>query len=414
MVREQCRACASRRMRPMLSLGEQPLANALTDSPFPSEERRYPLDLVFCEECGLAQLTLSVPPSEMFSDYVYYSSYSSTVMKNARDIAERLVHDRGLTESDLVMEIGSNDGYLLKNYREHGVSVLGVDPAENIARQARELGIPTECAFFGIDVAERLALAGHRPSVIHANNVIAHIPDINGVLAGIGRILRDDGVAVIETPYVRDMVDNLEFDTIYHEHLYYYSVTAISRLLQRNGLRLQHVEHLPIHGGSLRIFAVLDDGGAPSGPTQRYLDEEQALGMDVAVYFENFAQRVDSLRARLRTQLYELRNQGATIAGYGAAAKATVLLNAIGIGRDTVAFIADLSPHKQGRYLPGVGIPIVDPKELHRQQPDYVVLFVWNHADEVLAQQDAYRRQGGRFLIPIPEPHVIDPDEQSQ
>ena len=413
MTISTCRGCGADGLKDIVSLGEQPPANALTATPRPADERRYPLDLVLCEACGLAQLTVTVPPAELFSDYAYFSSYSPTLVANAADLVGRLVEQRRLGPDDLAMEIGSNDGYLLQHYQERGVSVLGVDPAGNVVEAARARGIPTECDFFGIEVADRLVAQGHRAAVLHANNVLAHVPDVNGVLAGIARVLAAGGVAVIETPYVRDLVEQLEFDTIYHEHLFYYSVTALERLFRRNGLRLDDLEHIPVHGGSLRAFAVPDDGAAPPPAVQRYLEDERRLGIDGAAYFRDFGQRVDELRAKLRALLDDLRASGARLAGYGAAAKATVLLNAIGADASTLEFVADQSPHKQGRHIPGVGTLIVDPAELLARQPDYVLLLAWTFATEILKQQDAYRRGGGRFVMPVPQPRVIGPADDS-
>jgi SAM-dependent methyltransferase len=411
MPAHPCLGCGAKQLHPVLSLGEQPLANALTDEPAPEGEPRYPLDLVLCEVCSLVQLTESVPPSLLFTDYRYFSSFSPTLVDSADRLVDRLVSERALGPGDLALEIGSNDGYLLQHYQARGVSVLGVDPAENVAQSARERGVPTECAFFDPEVAQRLVAEHQRVAVLHANNVLAHVPDVNGVLTGIARMLHDDGVAVIETPYVRDLVEQLEFDTIYHEHLYYYSVTALENLLRRNGLRLHDVEHIPLHGGSLRAFVVRDDGGDPLPAVRRYLEDEQELGLPAPGYFQDFGRRVEALRADLRALLDDLHGQGATLAGYGAAAKATVLLNAIGAGPGTLAFVADQSPHKQGRFIPGVGIPIVGPEVLAERQPDYVLLLAWTFAEEILAQQQRYREAGGRFILPVPHPRIVGPGE---
>jgi SAM-dependent methyltransferase len=403
-----CRSCGSEDLETILSLGEQPLANALRpldDAEAP--ELRFPLDVAFCPACGLVQLTVSVPPSVLFEEYPYFSSYSDTVVANARELVERLVREDALDDSDLAMEIASNDGYLLQHYQRAGVPVLGVDPAENVAAVAVANGVPTRCDFFGRALGEELRDDGTQASVLHANNVLAHVPDVAGVVQGIAAVLRDDGSAVIETPYVRDLVDRVEFDTIYHEHLFYYSVTSLSRLFRANGLAVTSVERIPIHGGSLRVFAQRADAAEPDPSVTAILAEEAALGIDTADYFRDFAARVDTLLVELRELLADLRAQGRRIAGYGAAAKATVLLNALGVGSETIEFVADRSPHKQGRLIPGTRIPIVPAEQLLEERPDDTVLFSWNFADEVLAQQAEYRARGGRFVIPIPSPRVV-------
>jgi hypothetical protein len=391
----------------VLSLGETPLANSLlTADNLDAPEPRYPLDVVFCPNCALVQITISVPPEAMFSEYAYFSSFADTVTENARMLVERLVRDRALGADDLAMEIASNDGYLLKNYVAAGVPVLGIDPARNVAEVAVQNGVPTRCEFFGREFAARLVDEGLRASVLHANNVMAHVPDVNGVVAGIATVLADDGVAVVETPYVREMVDRLEFDTIYHEHLFYYSLSSFDALLRRNGLSAVDVEQIPIHGGTIRVYAART--GAPVGPAVTdLLAEEQQLGMTTIDYYRDFASRVDALCDELRDLLLGLQRDGKRIAAYGAAAKGATLLNRIGIGADVIDFVADRNVHKQGRYMPGVRVPIVGPERLLDEMPDYVLLLAWNFADEVMAQQSAYKQRGGRFIVPVPEPAVV-------
>ena len=404
-----CRSCGSSRLDPVLSLGSTPLANSLLDDDtLTRPEARYPLDLVFCPACTLVQITLSVPPEEMFEEYAYFSSFADTVVENARVISTRLVAERSLGPDDLAMEIASNDGYLLRNYVEAGVPVLGVDPARNIASVAEENGVPTVCEFFGTAVAARLRAEGRRASVLHANNVLAHVPDVNGVVEGIATILADDGVAVIETPYVRDLVDELEFDTIYHEHLFYYSAHALVALFERAGLEIVDVEHLPIHGGSLRVFVAHAGATPPTAAVADLLAAERDAGMLTIGYYRDFAARVDRLCERLRGLLADLKGGGHTIAGYGAAAKGATLCNYAGIGPETIDFVVDRNVHKQGRYMPGVRLPIVDPAALLDRRPDYLLLLAWNFADEIIGQQQEYAAGGGRFLVPVPEPRVVD------
>jgi hypothetical protein len=403
-----CRSCGSSSLEPVLSLGSTPLANSLlTDAALDRDEPRYPLDLVFCSACTLVQITLSVPPEDMFEEYAYFSSFADTVVDNAREISTRLVRERNLGSDDLALEIASNDGYLLKNYVAAGVPVLGIDPARNIATVAEEHGVPTLCDFFGREVAQQLRDEGRRASVLHANNVLAHVPDVNGVVVGIATVLADDGVAVIETPYVRDMVDELEFDTIYHEHLFYYSAHALRALFERNGLTIVDVEHLPIHGGTLRVFAAPTAHATPGPAVADLLAAERDAGMTEIGYYQDFAANVERLTEQLRALLGSLKTGGASIAAYGAAAKGATLLNYAGIGTETIDFVADRNVHKQGRYMPGVHLPIVDPAELLVRNPDYLLLLAWNFADEIVVQQAEYAARGGRFIVPVPEPRVV-------
>jgi len=401
-----CRACDGERLTLVLSLGETPLANSLVEPARRSEpEPRFPLDLVLCESCALLQITETVPPEVMFRDYRYFSSFSDTMLKHAAAIADRLVQERHLGPTSLAAEIASNDGYLLKNYVGHGVPVLGIEPARNVAAVAEERGVRTVVEFFGRELGAALAAKGTRADVLHANNVMAHVPDIRGVLAGAQSFLKDDGVMVIESPYVKPMLDHCEFDTIYHEHLFYWSITALSAVAKRVGLEIVDVEQLAIHGGSLRVFLQREDRPGrqpPSAAVTSLLAEEQAWGVSRAETYRAFATRVGALKEELVALLRKLKAEGKSIAAYGAAAKGAVLLNAFHLGPELISFVADRSPHKQGYLMPGVGIPIVAPEELLARRPDYCVLLTWNFADEILAQQQAYRDAGGKFIVPVP------------
>ena len=347
-------------------------------------------------------------PTELFGEYAYFSSYSTTMLAHAEHVVRRMIEERHLGPESLAMEIASNDGYLLQNYMHAGVPVLGIDPARNVLEAARKRGVETLCGFFGSELAEELRDSSRRATVLHANNVLAHVPDVNGVVKGIGRVLADDGVAVIETPYVRDLVEGLEFDTIYHEHLFYYSLTALHRLFQRNGVCVIDVERVAIHGGSLRVFAApAATAPEPAPSVAELLDEEAHVGVATLAYFQGFADKVEVLKGQLVALLDSLKDQGHRISAYGAAAKGTVLLNAFGIGTERVDFVADRSDYKQGRFMPGVHIPIVGPERLLGEMPDEVLLLAWNLADEILEQQAGYRARGGRFIIPAPAPRVI-------
>jgi len=290
-----CRSCGHGKLDLVLSLGRTPLANALlTREQLDQPEETYPLDLVFCSACALVQITETVPPERLFSHYLYFTSFSDTMVQYAKELAARVVESRGLGPDSLVVELASNDGYLLQFYRDAGVPVLGIEPATNIAEAARKRGIPTLDRFFGTELAGELVAKGTRADVMHANNVLAHVADLNGFVAGIARVLKPDGVAIIEVPYVRTMLEALEFDTIYHEHLCYFSLTALQALFQRHGLRAVDVEQLPIHGGSLRLF--VQSRGEPSAAIRTILDEERAGGMDRVEFYSRFGERVESLR----------------------------------------------------------------------------------------------------------------------
>jgi len=418
-----CRSCGSPELESILSLGRMPLANALLRAEeLNRPEPVYPLDLVFCPHCALVQIAESVSPETMFGDYLYYSSFSDTMLHSARELAEELIDSRGLGPGSSVVELGSNDGYLLQYYKRAGVPVLGVEPAANIALTAQEeRGIPTICEFFGVDLAKELRGRGLRADVIHAHNVLAHVPDLNGFVEGIGILLKDDGVAVIEVPYVVDMIDKGEFDTIYHEHHCYFSLTALRVLFERHGLTITDVRRIPIHGGSLRLYVsptsgaaeMAEDGrvvGAPAGSPRagELATLESRRGVDRFSFYRGFAGRVRDLGQSLTKLLRDLKRDGNRLAGYGAAAKATVLLNYLGIGPGILDFVADRSPYKQGLYIPGVRIPIRPPAALLEEMPDCVLVLAWNFADEIISQQAEYRARGGRFIVPLPEMRVIE------
>jgi SAM-dependent methyltransferase len=390
----------------VLSLGTTPLANALLmQADLARPEPRFPLDVVFCAECALVQITERVAPERLFSEYAYFSSFSDTVVAAAKDLAGRLVAERALGKSSLVIEIASNDGYLLQHYRAAGVPVLGIEPAANIAKRANERGIPTRCKFFGLETARALVREGMRADILHANNVLAHVPDLNGFVAGIAALLKPQGIAVIEVPYVRDLIDNCEFDTIYHEHLCYFSVNSLEVLFRRHGLGLASVERIPIHGGSLRIFAA--PGGKSGATTAKLMDEERGAGMLEHAYYAGFGARVEKLRHDLVALIRRLKSEGGRLAAYGASAKGSTLLNYFGIGAAELEYIVDRSTEKQGRFTPGTHLPILPPEQLLRDRPDYLLLLSWNFLDEILRQQAEYRARGGKFIVPIPEVRVV-------
>lgn len=405
---EVCRSCARGALIPVLSLGRTPLANALLSvEQLAQPEETFPLDLVFCSGCGLVQITETVSPEKLFRQYFYLSSFSDTMLQHAEALTDQLALSRALGAQSFVIELASNDGYLLQFYRRKGIPILGIEPAKNIAQVAEERGIPTICDFFSEALATQLAAEGKKADVIHAHNVLAHVADLNGIVRGIEMLLKDTGIAVIEVPYVKDMIDRTEFDTIYHEHLCYFSLSALDRLFQRHGLIVTDVEKLAIHGGTLRIYAAKALVGKRSASVLNLLAEEAGWGVDTADFYLRFGARVERLRNELTGLLKDLKSQGKRIAVYGASAKGSTLLNYFRIGRETLEYVVDRSTVKQGYYTPGTHLRIFPTEKLLEDMPDYVLLLTWNFADEVLQQQSQYRAGGGHFVIPIPEVSIV-------
>ncbi len=402
-----CRSCGSSTLVPILNLGRTPLADRLVRAEKASEpELTFPLNVVFCPECALVQIDETVAPEILYTDdYPYYSSISPDLLARSRENALARAAERGLDSSSLVIELASNDGYLLKNYVEQGIPVLGIDPAQGPAADAEKIGVRTLCTFFTEQLAQEIAEQYGQADVIHGNNVLAHVKDTNGFVEGIRKALKPDGVAVIEMPHLLPLVEHIEFDTIYHEHHCYFSLTALDNLFRRHGLFINRVEQLSIHGGSLRIFAEPTENVGPS--VTELLALEREVGLDSAEYFREFAQRVDALRDKLMALLNGLKAEGKSIAAYGAAAKGATMINYCGIDHEMIDFVADLNVNKHGRLMPGGKIPIRSPEALLEERPDYVLILAWNFIDEIAAQQAEYLAGGGKFIVPVPDPKVL-------
>lgn len=407
---QECRICGSADLVPVLDYGETPLANALPRTAEAAlNETTYPLTLAFCQECSLIQIRETVPPEVLFYDYPYFSSNSPSFVEAARTLATRLMSERDLDCESLVAEAASNDGYLLKHYAAQGVPVVGIEPAANVAKDAEKVGVRTRVEFFGLDSAKRIVDELGRVDVFHANNVLAHVPALHDFVAGVAHILKPTGTTSIECPYAEEFVAHCEFDTVYHEHLCYYSLTALDRLFRMNGLEIVDVERLPTHGGSVRIFAMHAGAGTVSDRVIDLLAHEKESGLTSAVRLADFASRAKSIGADLKALIEMLVKEGKSVAAYGASAKGATLLNFSGITHDLIEFVADRSAAKNGRLMPGAHLPVVQPEALLEKNPDYVVLLTWNFADEIFAQQKPYTDGGGRFIVPIPAPHIVDP-----
>jgi SAM-dependent methyltransferase len=387
-----------------------PLANAFID---PAREAAmeafYPLHVWICGDCRLVQLESFETPETIFAGYPYFSSYSESWLLHAEEFAAAITRRLGLNAQVSVLEIGSNDGYLLQYFRQRGVRVLGVEPAANVAAAAQAKGIPTEIAFFGLPAARRLKSQGVAPELIVANNVLAHVPDINDFVAGIAALLKPEGVVSIECPHLLRLLAENQFDTIYHEHLCYFSLHVMQRILLRHGLLVTDVAALPTHGGSLRIFAAHAARATPAQTPAiaEILRAETEAGLEDGAAYAAFAQRVIDAKCALLRFLIEARAEGKRVAGYGAPAKGNTLLNFCGVGPELLEFTVDRSPHKQGLKLPGTHIPILAPEAIFTQQPDYLLILPWNLREEVMAQMSGIRSWGGQFAVPIPHTHVL-------
>jgi SAM-dependent methyltransferase len=400
-----CRSCDAPLTRTFLDLGQQPLANSyLTGEQLAAgDDPVYPLHALVCDVCRLVQIEEVVTPEAIFSDYAYFSSYSDSWVAHAQRYAKETTARLGLGSRSLVVEIASNDGYLLRHFVDSGVPVLGIEPAANVAEVAIASGIPTDVRFFSQTVAEELAAKGRIADLVVANNVLAHVPGLNDFVSGVATLLADDGVFTVEAPHLLELIEQVQFDTIYHEHLCYFSLLALDPLFERHGLRIFDVERLSTHGGSLRIWAARSSSQHRTEPSVRHvIDAEVAAGLDGPDGYTGFAPRVVEVTDALRGFLGAQRAAKRSVAAYGAAAKGNTLLNTAGVSTDDIAFVVDRSPHKQGHYLPGSHLPILGPDAVRERRPDALLILPWNLRNEITAQMAEIRSWGGRFVVPIP------------
>ena len=407
--RTVCRACDSDRIRLFLSLGRMPLANSfLRSSDDFTAELQYPLDLYFCEGCSLVQLLDVVDPEILFGDYIYVTGTSETMAAHNVEYARTLVAFLGLGRDDLVIELASNDGSLLKRFKTYGVRTLGIEPARNIAEMARAMGIETIPKFFNSSTAQEVRDAYGPASIVIGNNVLAHVDETQDFLHGCKFLLGERGLVVIEVPYLRELIDRLEYDTIYHEHLCYFSVTTLMRLCEAVGLCIIRVDHVPVHGGSLRIYAgAREHYKNHSNDVVALAAQERAYGLTTWARYERFAKAAEGNRQAVRDLLRSVQAENKTVAAYGAPAKGNTLLNYCGIGTDLIPYTFDKNPMKVGLYTPGMHIPVLPVAALLDRFPDYLLILAWNFADEIMKQQQEYCRSGGQFIIPIPQPRII-------
>lgn len=405
-----CRICRSAALTKVLSFGPTPLANAfLGKSDLHIHERYFPLDVHLCAQCGLVQLGDVVDPRVLFQDYVYVSSTSPVFVAHFEMFAKEIFNRFGLSKESLVIDIGSNDGILLRPFRKLGARVLGVEPDRTIAAIARKNGVETMSEFFSPAVAEKIAKKYGAADVITATNVFAHVDDIHALVRGVKHLLKKDGTFIIEVPYIVDFLRKNLFDTVYHEHLSYFGLSALNAFFERAGMTVIDAERIPTHGGSLRVFAQKKGAARkPSPSVLRLIAAEKKQRIHEEETYRAYTLRIQKNRAKLLTLLAGLKEKGKSIAGYGAPAKGNTLLNYFSIGNDTLDYIVDDSPHKQGKYTPGKRIPVVSAKMLHANPPDYLLILAWNFAETIMKKNELFRKNGGKFIIPVPHPRIVD------
>ncbi|HET8997232.1 MAG TPA: class I SAM-dependent methyltransferase [Acetobacteraceae bacterium] len=410
MTQRICRFCAAPLTESFADLGMTPLSNAFVPPErAAAPERFYPLHAFVCSLCRLVQLDQAEPPQAIFRDYPYFSSYAESWLRHAERYAAAMMERFALGRSSRVVEVASNDGYLLQFFHRAGIPVLGIEPAENVACVARQRGIATDAAFFGCVTARRLRTQGIEADLLVANNVLAHVPALNDFVAGLGTLLHPDGVLTVEMPHLLRLIEGSQFDTIYHEHFSYFSLLAAQRIFAAHGLRVFDVAQLPTHGGSLRLFLCHAACGAhkPHDTVDAVLAEERAAGLDGPHAYRRFAEQMVRSKCGLLDFCIAARRAGQRMVGYGAPAKGNTLLNYCGIGPEFLPFTVDRNPHKQGMLLPGTRIPVRAPDSVMQARPDYLLILPWNLRDEVMAQMAAIRDWGGRFVLPIPSVQVL-------
>lgn len=413
MSNARCRLCGEELRHVFADLGVSPLANGyLKPEQLYEAEKFYPLRAYVCERDFLVQLEECEPPSRIFSDYAYFSSYSSTWLRHVEKYVDDVIERFALRRDRPIIEIASNDGYLLQFFQRRGFKVLGIEPAANVAEAARAKGIPTLTRFFGADTARDLRAQGRRAKLLIGNNVLAHVPDLHGFVAGMKILLAADGIFTMEFHHLLSLVRGHQFDTIYHEHFSYLSLLAVERLFAAHDLALFDVEELPTHGGSLRVYGKHAQAPSPhrTARIERLRDKEQAAGLNDLKTYLAFGERVKETKRRLLRSLIEIKERGGRIVAYGAPAKGNTLLNYCGIGRDFVEYAVDVSPHKQGLFLPGTRLAIKDPEAIRETRPDYLLILPWNIKEEVMAQMSWIGEWGGKFIVPMPEVSVISAD----
>jgi hypothetical protein len=408
-----CRLCGQALMQSFVDLGMSPLCESyVSQEQLDQMEAYYPLHVMVCCRCFLVQLKEYVSADNIFSEYAYFSSYSTSWVAHAKHYCEMIEARLGLGSRSLVVELASNDGYLLQHFRPLGVPILGIEPAANVAKAAQDRGVPTLVEFFGSDLAERLVTEGKRADLIIGNNVLAQVPDLNDFTAGMALLLAPEGVITLEFPHLQKLMAERQFDTIYHEHFSYFSLVTITRLAARHGLGVFDVEELPTHGGSLRVYlAHLRSSHAIRPSVMQLLKRERSLGLEDLSTYRAFAEDVKKTKRRLLEFLIEAKDAGQSICGYGAPGKGNTLLNYCGIGRDFLDFTVDRNPYKQGRFTPGMHIPIRPVSAIDEVRPNLILILPWNLKDEIVRQMQHIADWGGRFVVPIPEVAVIDPKE---